>query len=266
MGLTLTLERKGNQGYTIAVGSAALPEIKIDIAALTPEQKANEHLGGRLLLCAAMACFTNTLAADLTQAGVQFKTINARAEIEKEKDSALRTHYSHVDLEVEVDAPEDQQAAFEGVRRGLMGGSLVTYSLEQGIEFDYDIKRGPSRPFDHGSAPEASPPPSPPEPVKSYRGGEGSLFLITAADASRLERLRLLAGDEGFNLLLASDGVYHARAGALERLKALGADKVFVQAEALAPRGLEPTPGVELVDYDRMASLVLEEAERVAVL
>lgn len=266
MGLTLTLERKGNQGYTIAVGSAALPEIKIDIAALTPEQKANEHLGGRLLLCAALACFTNTLAADLTKAGVEFNTINARAEIEKDKDSALRTHYSHVDLEVNVDAPEAQQEAFEGVRRGLMGGSLVTYSLEQGIEFDYNINRGPSRPFDHGSAPEASPPPSAPEPVKQYQGGEGPLFLITAADPSRLQRLKLMAGDEEFNLLLAADGVYHARVEALPQLKALGAGKVFVQADALAPRGLEPTPGVELVDYDRMASLILEEAERIVVL
>ncbi|MFH1058713.1 MAG: OsmC family protein [Pseudomonadota bacterium] len=158
-GLTLTLARQANQGYTITVGSAVLPEITINIAALTPEQKANEHLGGRLLLSAVLACFTNTLAADLTQAGVSFNTITASASIEKEKDSALRTHYSHIELNVTADAPAEQAAAFESVRQGLLGGSLVTYSLEQGIDFTYEIERGGARPFDPKSAAAAPAPP-----------------------------------------------------------------------------------------------------------
>ncbi len=186
----------------------------------------------------------------------------------KDKDSSLRTHYSHVELAVTVDADPAQAEAFERVRQGLLGGSLVTYSLESGIEFTYEIERGTPRPFDQAPADPAQPaaPPAAPAPVVKYRGGEGPLFLLNTAREESLVRLRLLGGDEERNLLLVSDGVYLAREGMVERLKELGAAKVFAEAAALAERGITPAPGVEPVSMDRMASLLLEEADRVTAL
>ncbi|MFH1058714.1 MAG: hypothetical protein V1797_08555 [Pseudomonadota bacterium] len=88
-------------------------------------------------------------------------------------------------------------------------------------------------------------------------------MIINALHPNLAARLRLAAGDETPNLLLVSDGAYLARPGGLETLAAGGLGQVFVDAQALASRGLSAAAGIESVDDDRMASLIVEEAARV---
>ncbi len=141
MSIEARLTRTGPDGYRIITGAKGVADIVVDIAGVSAEDKSNEHIGGRLLLSACLSCFTNTLFNDLTKAGGTVNSIEARAATEKAKDSSLRTKYDNIAIEVDVDVDGLDDAAFESVRSTLLRGSLVTYSLDEGIEMDYEINR-----------------------------------------------------------------------------------------------------------------------------
>lgn len=135
----LEVTRNSNSNYQIKTGSVALPVIDYDTSKLTQEEKADEHLGGRLLAAGALACFTNTLWNDIIRAGGTPKSMNATLEVEKEKDSAMRTKFGPYTLKVEISADGITQEQFSSIRNALMRGSLVTYTIEEGTEMDYEI-------------------------------------------------------------------------------------------------------------------------------
>lgn len=141
MSVTVKLTRGQDGKFTAHLGSAALPSVSWDPTALTPEQRQDEHLGARLLLLAALACYVNTLAADLKTGGAsQVGEINAQAAISKEKGSNLRTRFTNIAINVETPVADLDRKVFETVRNSLLNGSLVTYSLEEEIELDYNIE------------------------------------------------------------------------------------------------------------------------------
>lgn len=141
MSVKVSLTRTEQGAYSIDLGSAALPRITYDPMALAPEVRKEEHMGARLLLAAAMACYINTMSGDLARGGAGAAEIRAEAEIQKEQDSQLRTRYTHIELRVETKVAQGDEPVFESVRQSLLRGSLVTYSLEEGIEFDYSIEK-----------------------------------------------------------------------------------------------------------------------------
>ncbi|MDL2267272.1 hypothetical protein LJC46_04705 [Desulfovibrio sp. OttesenSCG-928-G15] len=136
----LELTRDSGSHWELKTGSVAYPVIDYRSDKLTPEEKADEHMGGRLLAAGALACFTNSLWNDIIRAGGTPVSLKASIEVEKEKDSAMRTKFGPYTLKVEVKADGITQEAFDPIRRGLMRGSLVTYTMEEGTEMDYDIE------------------------------------------------------------------------------------------------------------------------------
>ncbi|WP_461208610.1 OsmC family protein [Desulfocurvus sp. DL9XJH121] len=140
MGTQISMTRTAQGEFIIDLGSAALPEIRFNPAELDEEARANEHMGARLLLAAAMTCFVNTMANNLVSQGVAPGDLVATAEISKEKDSQLRTHYCDIDLGVTTQVAAEDRERFEAVRDMMLRGSLLTYSLEGGIEMNYDIE------------------------------------------------------------------------------------------------------------------------------
>lgn len=136
----LELVRDSGSHYAIKTGSVALPVIDYDSSKLTAEEKPHEHLGGRLLAAGALACFTNSLWNDIIRAGGTPISLKANIEVEKEKDSAMRTKFGPYTLKVEVKAEGITQETFAPIRSALMRGSLVTYTMEEGTEMDYEIE------------------------------------------------------------------------------------------------------------------------------
>lgn len=135
------LTRTEEGEFIIDLGSAALPQIRFSPQKLDPETLANEHMGARLLMAAALTCFVNTMSNDLKARNVsRVAPIMAHAETTKEKDSQLRTRYTRIDLEVETEVAEADRAAFDAVRDIMLRGSLLTYSLENGLEIDYTVE------------------------------------------------------------------------------------------------------------------------------
>jgi uncharacterized OsmC-like protein len=141
MDVQVILIRQGPDCYNIKLGAKGLPNIKVDIAGVPAEERPNEHIGGRLLMAAALACFINTMFNELNKANGLVKEIRASATTERTKDSTLRTKYAIIKIKVEVDVDGLKDTAFEAIRSTMMRGSLVTYSLNEGIEMDYEIIR-----------------------------------------------------------------------------------------------------------------------------
>jgi uncharacterized OsmC-like protein len=137
--MTLTLERSSDSNWKLHTGSAAMPVIDYDSSALTAEEKGNEHMGGRFMVAGALACYTNSLWNDVKRAAGRPVKMSASATVTKEKNDSMRTTFAHIELTVDLSAEELDDAAFERIRDALYRGSLVTYSLEEGVEFDYEI-------------------------------------------------------------------------------------------------------------------------------
>ena len=136
----LELVRTTGAQWELSTGSLAFPVIRYDSSGLSQEEKSNEHMGGRLLAAAALACFTNTLWNDIIRAGGTPLEMKASMAVEKEKDSALRTKFGPYTLTVEVKARDLSRESFASIRSALMRGSLVTYTMEQGVEMEYDVE------------------------------------------------------------------------------------------------------------------------------
>jgi len=137
--MTLTFERSSDSEWKLHTGSAAMPVLHYDNSALTQEEKGNEHMGGRFMVAGAIACYTNSLWNDIKRAAGKPVSMTASATVTKEKTDSMRTAFTHIELSVELSAEELDNDAFERIRSALYRGSLVTYSLEEGVEFDYEI-------------------------------------------------------------------------------------------------------------------------------
>jgi uncharacterized OsmC-like protein len=135
----VTLRREGDDVQHFDLGAKSLPEIVIDWSALSKAEQDVEHFGARFLCVAALACFGNTFYNALRREGATVKSFDARASIKKEKDAIFRTRYTKILLEVNVKT--DDEDAFSSVCEELELGSLVTYSLPEGIEVEHDIQR-----------------------------------------------------------------------------------------------------------------------------
>ncbi|MFO7596548.1 MAG: osmotically inducible protein OsmC [Desulfocurvibacter africanus] len=144
MALTIEYERLSDSKSLFRVGAKSLPELVIDYAALSDEERDQEHMGARLLCTAALACYTNTFLNALKRKGAEVKNLKATATTSKEKDEVLRTKYSTLDVRLDVWMDEKHRGAFEAVRENMLNGSLLTYSLEEAMAVDYELVMHPA--------------------------------------------------------------------------------------------------------------------------
>jgi len=121
------------------IGAAGLPQIIIDRRGFTREQLSNDHYGARFLCAATLACFTNTFANALIRRGAIVKTMTGRAEIEKDRDEFMRTRFTVIHMDIEIDLDQKDREIFESVNEEMKTGSLVTYSLQDAIEMDINV-------------------------------------------------------------------------------------------------------------------------------
>lgn len=87
------------------------------------------------------------------------------------------------------------------------------------------------------------------------------LFMLATPDASRLEVMDRLAGDEDKELLLISDGVYLAGSVMAGTLAPHDLVEVYAEQPALAKRGVQPADGCEAVDMERIVDLIVDSGK-----
>jgi len=83
----------------------------------------------------------------------------------------------------------------------------------------------------------------------------------TSLDVFRL--IRMFGGDEDKAVLLVGDGAYYAMPAVVERFEPLGVEDIYVAKDAVEERNIVVSPEAEVVDYDRMAALIMNEYDKV---
>lgn len=137
--VVVKFRRESGEVQHFNIGAAGLPQITIDRRGFTREELSNDHYGARFLCAATLACFSNTFTNALIRRGAIVKGITGRAEIEKDRDEFMRTHFTVIHMDIEIDLDEKDREIFESVNEEMKTGSLVTYSLQDAIEMDINV-------------------------------------------------------------------------------------------------------------------------------
>ena len=120
-------------------GMRTMPSARTkDLVAPAPR---GSGVASRLLCFAALYCFCNTLASELTSRNVNIKLLNGRATPTKTKDDYNRTRIKRIFIDVEVDVDDNDLPALAEAREVMAMGSLITYSMNESIEVDQVIRR-----------------------------------------------------------------------------------------------------------------------------
>ncbi|NDV18334.1 osmotically inducible protein OsmC [Pseudodesulfovibrio sp. JC047] len=133
-------ERLDENRDKFVVGAKAVPEIIMDFSSITPEERNQESMGSRILCVAALSCYCNTMVNAFKRNDVEVKSLTGSAAASKEKDEVNRTRYTELEIHIEVGLDEKDRDVFETVKDNMLNGSLLTYSLEEGMEVDYNIE------------------------------------------------------------------------------------------------------------------------------
>jgi uncharacterized OsmC-like protein len=94
-----------------------------------------------MLNAAALCCVCTTLASDLTKRGVEIKSLTGKSASKKEKDSVLRTRINEIQVEIEVDIGDADQAILDECMDIVGNDTLAMYSLREGVDVQAAIKR-----------------------------------------------------------------------------------------------------------------------------
>jgi len=131
--------RDGGDGHLFTMTPEGAPVFRVSNKDLSPEGR--KHWANRMLNAAALCCVATTLAADLVKRGADVRSLTGRAASSKEKDSVLRTRVNEIQVEIEVDIGDADQAILDECLELISRDTLAMYSLREGIDVEARIKR-----------------------------------------------------------------------------------------------------------------------------
>lgn len=135
----VTYERLDADKHVMHMDSPSLPDISIDYTGIPLEERGGTSV--KLLGAASLYCFAATLGAALTARGADVKSLRGSVSLEKGRDEIRRTKVTDMTLSVEVDIDDKDEPILEKCRKIMERGCLITYTLEESIEIEYEISR-----------------------------------------------------------------------------------------------------------------------------
>ena len=132
-------KRDNGNGHIFTMTDEGVPVFQVKNSELSAEGR--KHWANRILNAAALACVCTTLASDLTKRGAEIKSLTGRSASRKEKDSVLRTRINEIQVEIEVDIGDADQAILDECLEIISNDTLAMYSLREGIDVDASVKR-----------------------------------------------------------------------------------------------------------------------------
>ena len=132
-------KRDGGNGHFFTMTPEGVPVFHVNNQDLSPEGR--KHFANRMLNAAALCCVCTTLASDLIKRGVEVKSLRGKSASKKEKDSVLRTRIDEIQVEIEVDIGDADQAVLDECLEIVSNDTLVMYSLREGVDVQASIKR-----------------------------------------------------------------------------------------------------------------------------
>ena len=89
------------------------------------------------------------------------------------------------------------------------------------------------------------------------------LFVLNKMQDRTLELIQRLGGEEEKAVLLVGDAVFYGTPFMSGKLHDLGVEGIYVARDALESRDIEICPDAEVVGYEEMAELIMDEHEKV---
>jgi uncharacterized OsmC-like protein len=132
-------KRDGGDGHLFTMTPEGVPVFHVNNKDLSPEGR--KHWANRMLNAAALCCVCTTLASDLIKRGVEIKSLTGRSASGKEKDSVMRTRINEIQVEIDVNIGDADQAILDECLEIVSRDTLVMYSLREGVDVDAKITR-----------------------------------------------------------------------------------------------------------------------------
>lgn len=136
MQVTITYTREG-EVHTMKTGGGALPELVVDNSAVPQEQRGGT--AKQLLGCAALFCYMSALLGALEARGVAYSGASATAALEVGGNALGQGRVRKISIDAHVTVAEKDAGVFARVEKMMRQGCLVTGSLHDGIEMEYDL-------------------------------------------------------------------------------------------------------------------------------
>lgn len=137
MEMTVEYTRE-NDVHTLSAEGVALPRIVVDNTGLPPEKRGGT--AKQLLGSAAVFCYMSALLGSLEARGAKPLSARASATLEVGPNDAGQGRVKKIAIHAQISLSEDNEAVFHRVERIMRQGCLVTGSLHDGIEMEYDLK------------------------------------------------------------------------------------------------------------------------------
>ena len=136
MQLTVSYHREGDL-HTIETGGAALPRIVIDNRNVPAEQRGGT--AKQLLGSAALFCYASALVAAMETRALKYQSLDLSATLDVGANEKGQSRVQKITIEAKVGVDEEDLDLFERVARIMKNGCLVTGSLHDGIEMEYNL-------------------------------------------------------------------------------------------------------------------------------
>lgn len=125
--------------HTLGLNSEALSDIKVNYENIPEDKRGGTAV--KLLAASSLYCFAATLSSSLTSRGANVKSLTGKARVIKGEDEVYRTKVQEIVIDVFVDIDDEDEKIFNKVKNIMRRGCLVTYSLEDAIDIEYNIHR-----------------------------------------------------------------------------------------------------------------------------
>ncbi|MBO4317899.1 MAG: OsmC family protein [Mailhella sp.] len=129
---------KVGEVHTFEIGLPGFEKIVIDHTNVPADQRGG--VAKQLLAAAALSCYSSALAGSLDARGAKYEKITGEATLGMGPNAVGQGRVKKINLEFNVDLPEEDDDIFQRVVKIMKQGCLVTGSLHDGIEMSYDLK------------------------------------------------------------------------------------------------------------------------------
>ncbi|MDR1856018.1 MAG: OsmC family protein [Desulfovibrio sp.] len=134
--IVVTYTRDGDV-HSIETGGQALGTLVVDNRDVPQENRGGT--AKRLLAASALYCYCGSLAAALEARGVRYHRIEGQADLETGNNDKGQGRVRKIKVSATVTLDGEDEGTFQRVERIMKGGCLVTGSLHEGIEMDYEL-------------------------------------------------------------------------------------------------------------------------------
>ena len=130
-------ELMGDSDFRIHFDHDALSDIDVELSKLPKDKWYG--VARSLLAASAIYCMSGATYLMLKARGVEARSVTASSSVQMGKDESGKSVIEGLNLEVDVDIPDESRDVFDHCVKLLENGCLITRNLKKGIHVNHTI-------------------------------------------------------------------------------------------------------------------------------